>query len=133
MTEEKKNHDMALEHAKQGNFSLAIEKYNILIERSNNSEKRIDYLREMGEIYEKINKTSEAITECYIKIIKIQPNNGFILHNIGCCYFRTGQFKLAIHYFNKVLKLVEIADVYSNLGNCFANINSYYGIIFNIF
>jgi tetratricopeptide (TPR) repeat protein len=125
MTEEKKNHDMALEHAKQGNFSLAIEKYNILIERSNNSEKRIDYLREMGEIYEKINKTSEAITECYIKIIKIQPNNGFILHNIGCCYFRSGQFKLAIHYFNKVLKLVEIADVYSNLGNCFANIKDY--------
>ena len=104
------------------NNSLEIEKYKKLLDVEPNNTK---YLYELGNSYEKMNLFMNAITECYIKIIKIEPNNGVVLNQIGVCYFIILQFKLAIHYFNKVLKIKEILDVYCNIGKCYINLFDY--------
>jgi len=86
------------------------------------------YLRELGEIYEKQNKFYEAV-ECYVKIIKDESSDistiGILTNQIGICYFNLNQYKLAIHYFKKVLKIKEIPDVYSNIGTCNVNLKNY--------
>ena len=80
---------------------------------------------ELANIYEQQNMYMEAITECYVKIMKLEPHNGIVLNQIGVCYFTIGQFKLASHYFKKVLKLQEIAEVYTNVGVCCVRLKEY--------
>ena len=80
---------------------------------------------ELGKKYESENKFNEAITECYIKIIQTDKNNGIVLNQIGVCYSTQAQYKLAIHYFKKVLAIKEIDDVYCNIGICYINMKDY--------
>jgi len=52
--------------------------------------------------------------ECYVKFLKTETNIsniGVLTNQIGTCYFNIQQFKLAIHYFKKVLLIKEIPDV----------------------
>lgn len=83
------------------------------------------YLYELGNTYEKLNHTYRAIIECYITIIQTDPQNGVVLNQIGVCYSNLGQYKLAIHYFKKVLKIKEISDVYCNIGLCCEKVKEY--------
>ena len=99
-----------------------IKKYTNLLNIEPNN---INYLYKLGNIYEKQNLFMKAIIDCYIKIIKIEPNNIIILNQIGICYFNSSQNKLAIHYFNKVLKIKELPDVYCNIGKCYVNLIDY--------
>jgi ADP-heptose:LPS heptosyltransferase len=99
-----------------------IKKYTNLLDIEPNN---INYLYKLGNIYEKQNLFMKAIIDCYIKIIKIEPNNIIILNQIGICYFNSSQNKLAIHYFNKVLKIKELPDVYCNIGKCYINLIDY--------
>ena len=86
------------------------------------------YLNELGEIYEKQNMFYEAV-ECYIKVLKTAkldiPSIGVLTNKIGTCYFSFKQYKLAIHYFKKVLLIKEIPDVYSNIGICCIKLKDY--------
>jgi tetratricopeptide (TPR) repeat protein len=116
-------HKQALNHIKLEQLDLAIECYIKLIEINPTT----IYLRELGDLYEKKGLFMKAISECYIIILKTEPNNGVILNQIGVCYFNSSQFKLAIHYFNKVIKIKEISDVYCNIGLCHVNIKDYSG------
>lgn len=84
-----------------------------------------NYLIELGEYYEKINMFNKAIVECYLKIIKNDKNNGIILNQIGVCYFNIQQYKLAIHYFNKVLNIKELPQVYSNIATAYVKMLNY--------
>jgi len=125
MNDEQKLHRNALDYVNQNKLVLAIDCYNKLKDISRNPYNLVNYLREMGEVYEKMNKNLEAITECYIKVIQIDPNNGATLNQIGVCYFKLGQLKLAIHYFNKVLKIKELSQVYNNIGKCYISLKDY--------
>ena len=81
--------------------------------------------KELGETYEKKKLFKKAIDECYLKIIKIEPNNGVILNQIGVCYFNLGEFKLAIEFFKKVILIKEIVDVYCNIATCYTRLKDY--------
>jgi tetratricopeptide (TPR) repeat protein len=125
MNDELTLHRNALDYVNQKKLVLAIDCYNKLKDISRNPYNLVNYLLEMGEVYEKMNKNLEAITECYIKVIQIDPNNGSTLNQIGVCYFKMNQLKLAIHYFNKVLKIKELPQVYNNIGKCYINLKDY--------
>jgi len=104
-------------------YDIAIENYKLII-----AENPMDinkYYMELAKIYEQTNAFNNAITECYIKILKLDPNNGYILHQVGMCYFNLSQEKLAIHYFKKVVKIKKITEVYSNIGVCYMRLKDY--------
>jgi tetratricopeptide (TPR) repeat protein len=104
-------------------YDIAIENYNLII-----AENPIDinkYYMEMGDIYIKMNLFINAITDGYIKILKTDQTNGYILHQIGMCYSNLTQYKLAIHYFKKVLQIKKIPEIYSNIGICYMRMKDY--------
>jgi tetratricopeptide (TPR) repeat protein len=110
----------------QGDYNTAIQYYKKILELN---PMNIDkYLRELGEIYEKQNMFYEAV-ECYIKVLKTakldMSSIGVLTNQIGSCYFNLTQYKLAIHYFKKVLLIKEIPDVYSNIGLCNVKLKDY--------
>ena len=89
---------------------------------------RNKYLRELGDLYEKENMFYKAV-ECYVKILNNEKLNvsiiGVLTNQIGNCYFNLQQYKLAIHYYKKVILIKEIPDVYNNLGLCYLNVSNY--------
>jgi tetratricopeptide (TPR) repeat protein len=115
----------AIENVNNNNYLSAIEYYKKLLEETHNITEKNKYLYEFGNVYEKIQKYYNAIVECYILIIKTEPYNGVVLNQIGVCYFNLGQYKLAIHYFKKVLKIKDIFDVQHNIGVCYENMRDY--------
>jgi ADP-heptose:LPS heptosyltransferase/Tfp pilus assembly protein PilF len=125
MYDEKKMHDSAIERYNKKDYETAIIIFKNLVENTSSPINIVKYFHQMGVVYECMSKYLEAITECYIKIIKIDNNNGSILNQIGTCYFKLNQFKLAVHYFNKVLKIKELPDVYCNIGNCYISTKEY--------
>jgi ADP-heptose:LPS heptosyltransferase len=70
----------------------------------------------------------EAV-ECYVKVLKTETIDvttiGVLTNQIGSCYFNLTQYKLAIHYFKKVLLIKEIPDIYSNIGLCNVKLKDY--------
>jgi ADP-heptose:LPS heptosyltransferase/Tfp pilus assembly protein PilF len=118
-------YNKAVECVNSNDNNSAIEHYKKIISLNPKPNNIIKYYTELANIYKKINKNMNAITECYINIIKLEPLNGIILNEIGICYFTMKQYKLAIHYFNKVIKIKEIPDVYCNIGTCFVNSYEY--------
>lgn len=102
-----------------------ISNYKKMIESNSNNPNINQYYNKIGEYYEKEGDFYKAITEGYIKILKTEPYNGVILNQIGCCYNLLGQYKLAIHYFKKVIQIKEIADVYANMGICYNAMKDY--------
>lgn len=110
----------------QDNYNTAIQYYKKIIELNPMNINK--YLRELGEIYEKQNMFYEAV-ECYVKVLKTETTDvntiGVLTNQIGSCYFNLTQYKLAIHYFKKVLLIKEIPDVYSNIGLCNVKLKDY--------
>lgn len=86
------------------------------------------YLRELGELYEKETLFKEA-AECYIKVLETEKTNvptiGVLTNQIGLCYFNIKDINQAIKYFNRVLLIKEIPDVYNNLASCNISIQEY--------
>lgn len=114
------------EHIKKIEYKEAIEKYVKILELNPpNSNK---YLRELGELYEKENLFYKAV-ECYVKLLNSTTldlsTTGVLTNQIGTCYFNIKQYKLAIHYFKKVILIKEIPDVYTNIGLCYVNMKNY--------
>ena len=85
-------------------------------------------LKEFGEIYEAQNMCYDAV-RCYVKIINDKNEKISLIYQltnqIGICYFNLKTYKLAFHYFNKVLKIQEHPDVYNNIGQCYMDIKKY--------
>jgi tetratricopeptide (TPR) repeat protein len=110
---------------KNNNYIQAIENYKKIIDL--NPVNVTVYLKELGEIYEKLNMYLDAIP-CFVKILKTETNvsiTGPLLNQIGICYFNTKSYKLAIHYFNKVINIKEIPDVYNNIGLSYIALKNY--------
>ena len=86
------------------------------------------YLRELGEIYEKQQMFKEA-AESYIKVLETEktdiPTIGVLTNQIGMCFYNIKELRLAAKYFNQVLKMKEIADVYNNLATCYIELKEY--------
>ena len=84
--------------------------------------------KEIGELYESQQMWSKAIS-CYVKILndkqELIPLIFQITNQVGICYCNMESFKLAVHYFNKVLKISEHPDVYNNIGQCYINSKKY--------
>jgi tetratricopeptide (TPR) repeat protein len=110
----------------EGDYNTAIQYYKKILELNPMNINK--YLRELGEIYEKQNMFYEAV-ECYVKVLKTETIDvntiGVLTNQIGSCYFNLTQYKLAIHYFKKVLLIKEIPDVYSNIGLCNVKLKDY--------
>jgi tetratricopeptide (TPR) repeat protein len=83
------------------------------------------YLFKLGQVYETMQNYNDAIVQCFVPILKTDPDNGVVLNEIGVCYSQLSQYKLAIHYFQKVLTLKEIVDVYCNISVCYIAIKEY--------
>jgi tetratricopeptide (TPR) repeat protein len=95
---------------KNENYKDAIEKYKeLLLLNPPNINK---FLKELGEIYEKEQLFYEAV-ECYVKVLHTEKHDisiiGVLTNQIGICYFNIKQYKLAIHYFKKVIQIKEIS------------------------
>lgn len=112
-------------HVKNLEYENAIENYNKIIEL--NPPDINKYYKELGEIYETQKMVYKAV-ECYVKVLKTETNIsniGVLTNQIGTCYFNIQQFKLAIHYFKKVLLIKEIPDVYVNIGLSYIAMHNY--------
>lgn len=117
------SHKEGINFVKENSYDKAIECYNKIIKEQPNN---IDtYYNELGEIYEKKNMFYEAIVKCYIKIIANNKENYLVLHKIAICYFNLNQFKLALHYFKKVITMYPLIDVYKNISVCYVNLKEY--------
>lgn len=85
-------------------------------------------MRELGEIYEKQQMFKEA-AESYIKVLETEktdiPTIGVLTNQIGMCFYNIKELRLAAKYFNQVLKMKEIADVYNNLATCYIELKEY--------
>ncbi len=92
--------------------------------------------KEIGELYESQRMYSKAIS-CYVKILndkrELIPLIYQITNQVGICYFNIESYKLAVHYFNKVLKINEHPDVYNNIGQCYSNSKNYNDAIIAFF
>ena len=125
-----KQYNEAIKNVNQQKYQLAIENYKMIIQE--NPKDIYKYYTELGSIYEKTRRYYEAITECYIKVIQNDKNNGVVLNNIGVCYFNLSNYKLAIHYFKKVLIIKELVDVYCNIVTCYIQLKDYISAEINI-
>jgi len=122
----------ALEYIKKEKFEEAIEQYQILIKNTSLQKKK--YLIELAKLYQNLgnngnnnngNSNNDKILQCYFDIISFDPNDGFILNEIGILYFNAKKYKEALLYFYKILKIKELPDVYNNIGTCYVNMKNY--------
>lgn len=108
------------------NYIDATENYKKIIELAPTNVNK--YIKELGEMYEKQNMFYKSV-ECYVTVLKTEKTDisliGVLTNQIGACYFNISQFKLAIHYFKKVLLIKEISDVYFNIGVCNVSLKMY--------
>lgn len=108
-------------------YDMAIEYYNKVLALDENN---IESLKELGELYEKINNNFNAIS-CYEKILYITPKNiihinAFYLNQIGVCYNKMLNYKKAIEYFKKTLEIKrDLHNVYDNIAVCYFNLKEY--------
>jgi Tetratricopeptide repeat len=85
----------------------------------------IENYRDLGGVYEQQRMFQQAIDECYMNILKYDPNNGVILNQIGVCYFCLANYTKAIAFFKKVIQIKKIADVYRNICMCYIKLKQY--------
>lgn len=105
----------------------AIEYYQKVLELDKNN---IETLKELGEIYEKMNDNIKAINS-YKNLLNIIPNTDIqttviYLNQIGICYNNLREYNSALEYFKQVLKIKnDIPDVYNNIYSCYCNLKQY--------
>lgn len=111
-----KNYELAIENYKK---VLELDKYNFIT------------LKDLGEIYENINDTNNAII-CYKKIIESESHNInkqktiIYLNQIGVCNFNNSNYEEAIKYFKKILEFNKtLPDVYNNIAKTFFKLRQY--------
>ena len=67
--------------------------------------------------------------EQYLELIRKNKNNyqviGPALNSIGMLYFENNDYDNAIKYFNKVIDIKEIDDVYNNISSCYEKLKDY--------
>jgi len=85
----------------------------------------IENYKSLGELYEQLKLFQEAIDECYMNILKYEPNNGVILNQIGVCYFCLANYNKAITFFKRVIEIKKIGDVYRNIAMCYIKLKQY--------
>lgn len=102
------------------------------IESMNNLKKKIEKnpadiaaYRDLGGVYEHQRMFQEAIDECYMNILKYEPNNGVILNQIGVCHFCLANYTKAISFFKRVIEIKKIGDVYRNIAMCYIKSKAY--------
>jgi tetratricopeptide (TPR) repeat protein len=82
-------------------------------------------LEKKGNAFFEKGNFHEAI-QIYETIIKMEPNSGVVLNQLGMCYFNLGNFTEAVSAFKKILRIKnDIPDVYNNLGTCYVNMRQY--------
>jgi tetratricopeptide (TPR) repeat protein len=108
-------------------YELAIQHYDEVLELD---DKNLKALKELGDLYERLNKLTNAIN-CYEKILVIAPKGdiattGIYLNQIGICYNKLHKYETAIMYFKKILALKnDIPDVYNNIYMCHFSLKQY--------
>ena len=108
-------------------YELAIQEYNKVLDLDN---KNLKALKELGELYERLNKPKNAIN-CYEKILVITPKSdipttAIYLNQIGVCYNNLYKYEKAIMYFKKILVIKnDIPDVYNNIYLCHFSLKQY--------
>jgi len=111
----------------KNDYESAIQYYNKVLELDKNNLKT---LKELGELYEKLNKITNAII-CYEKILAITPKSdiqttAIYLNQIGVCYNNLRKYETAIIYFKKILLIKnDIPDVYNNIYSCHFSLKQY--------
>jgi len=107
------------------NMTDFIESITSLKEKINKNPTSIENYKDLGGVYEKQRMFQQAIDECYMNILKYQPNNGVILNQIGVCYFCLANYTMAIAFFKKVIEIKKIGDVYRNIAMCYIKLKLY--------
>jgi len=107
-------------------YQQAIEKYKNIIDLKPLNVN--DYIKEFGEFYEGQKMFYEAVA-CYVIILKTNNYNISqiltLTNQIGNCYYNLKVYKLAIHYWKKILQVKEIPEVYNNIAVCYIALNEY--------
>lgn len=77
----------------------------------------------LGNIYSKHENDKETAERFYIRAYEINPNDQFLLNNIGALYADKGQYPESIKYFEKA---IEVDETYPNAyyGLALANMNA---------
>ena len=117
-------HKTALKYAENNDYNNAIEYYKKILDHPKCLSK-YNYLLELVELYKKTGMFENMINECYIPLLKIEPYNGVWLNEVGICYFQLQKYRLAIQYFEKVIQIKELPDVYNNIGINYVKLKEY--------
>lgn len=67
----------------------------------------------IGDIYFSKRKYDDA-RKHYIRVTEIQQENDGAINNIGVCFERVGELKVALEYYKKARKIDESINLYSN-------------------
>ncbi|HEV3332268.1 MAG TPA: tetratricopeptide repeat protein [Bryobacteraceae bacterium] len=73
----------------------------------------------VGIAYHQLPNQMDLAKKYYEMALKLNRNYGEALNNIGTVYYARKNFRRAITYYNRALKINESASVYSNLGTAF--------------
>lgn len=67
-----------------------------------------------------LEKDYEKAIECFLRVIKLNPEYVTAFNNLGSCYYQMKDYERAIQYFQKVIELDEnYTKAYLNLGACY--------------
>ena len=85
---------------------------------------------EANQLFEKAwqyqkNGDSDETINYYDEFLKIRPNDAVALNNIGCEYFRKGQYEKALEWFERKAKIEPDYTVFKNMGTSYFALQQY--------
>ena len=80
----------------------------------------------LGIIYLQKEETSTDAEEAFKQALKYEPNNGYILNNLGLLAFNKGLFNEAVSFYEKSISVdSNIASRHANLGLAYLSLRQY--------
>jgi len=111
-----------IEHARVGEYEVAISEYNKALELNSNN---ADVYYDLGLAYEALRQYEEAIAY-YKKAIEVNPNYAHAYRALGGIYGLTGQFEEAKASFEKAVAIdSNYAEAYIGLGIAYISLGQY--------
>jgi tetratricopeptide (TPR) repeat protein len=115
----------ALSPEKRGDILMARKEYREAIEAFQEEPKKTAVIyNKVGIAYHQLQQLDSA-KKNYEQALKLRRDYSEALNNIGTVYYAKKNYRRAISYYNRALRLNESASVYSNLGTAYFALKQY--------